>query len=283
MQPILQWALVAAMALGWTALPSQSAWAVIRGETATLKYQVQKSDVILRGTCVDSGTTWSHGHIITTYKIAAKTYLKAPVKMSLDSDPVVEVVQPGGRLTGPLPLAETHPMMAAIYRGEEVVLFLMSPESIAPGVRRRHDEAVREGRITPSPFMEKYQLTTMRLSKLTVLKDPVTKKEVVARVGPNQFSMIPTPEMVEEYVKAYESKKEFVNVKEKDRTLRVPVKLSVMRLPREKLEGKAGAKIGSPDKYVEPIERQNEQMQSLATTWEDFQARIDSILQGSGE
>jgi predicted transport protein len=272
-----------AMALGWTALPSKSAWAVIRGETATLKYQVKKSDVILRGTCVDAGTTWTNGHVVTTYRIAAKRYLKAPAKMSLESDPVLEVVQPGGRLSGPLPLAETHPMMAAIYRGEEVVLFLTSPDSIAPGVRRRHDELVREGRMKPSPFMLKYQLTTFRLSKLTVLKDPVTKKEVVARVGPNQFSMIPTPEMVEQYVKAYESKKDFVDVKKQSQTLRVPVKLSVMRLPREKLEGRPGAAIGSPDKYIEPIEKQNEQMQSMATTWEDFQARVNSILQGTGD
>lgn len=265
-------AAVLGAALAWMSLSAPTAWALIKAEAATLDYQVQHSDVIVRGTCVDTTTSFINKHFITTYKIVAKKYLKAPGKMSVETNPVLLVSQVGGRVSKPIPLEESYPEMAALYSGEEVVLFLQSPDSTPPGVRAKYEQYLAEGKLKPSPLMTNWRLTTMNISKLTVVKDPTTKQEVVTRINFDRQGILPSEEAVKSYVKALEEQSRFLTVKRGDQTLKIPVQLG-KPIPTTAGSGAAGSP--SP-----PIEQRIRQMQSYTTTWESFQQQVEGVMRG---
>jgi len=267
--PALQIAMLIA-AFGFS-VPRESS-ALIEAEAATLEFQVRNSDVILRGTCEDSLTTWSNHHLVTTYKIAVEKYLKAPAKMSVQTNPVIRVSQIGGRVSRPLPLAEVYPMMPVLYKGEKVVLFLKSPDSIPKALREKYERCLADGVAKPFPLMTDYRLTTLNISKLTIVTDPTTGREIVTRIGFERFGFLPTSEAVKRYVEAYETQKEFVDVRRGTKLLRVPVQIGVMRLEPQ---GK-----GAKAKASKPIEQRMREMLSYASTWEDFQRQVEAILQG---
>jgi len=265
----LKWQVVCAAVFGCVAMLPPSARALIRGEAVTLEYQVKNSDVILRGTCEDSVTTWSNGHFVTTYKIAVKKYLKTPGKMSLETHPVLAVSQLGGRVERPLPLAESYQMMAALYPGEEVVLFLQSPAQVPAVMRARYERYVSEGRLTPSPLMANYRLTTLNISKLTVVTDPQTGAELVTRVNFGRFGVSPSADAVKRYVDAYESQQPFVEVQRGSQRVRIPVQI-----------GRPVPQAGSD---LPSMEERIRRMRSYTSTWEDFQRQTEAILRGESK
>lgn len=258
-------------ALALLALYGPDCHALVKGEAVTFEYQVRNSDVILRGTCEDSVTTWSNGHIITTWKIAVKKYLKAPKGMTLKSAPVVHVSQVGGRISSPLPLEESYPMMAAVYPGEEVVLFLQSPDHVPQVVRQKYERLVEQGRIKPSPLMENFRLTTLNVSKLTVVKDPRSGTELVTRITFDRFGILPSAEALKRYVEAYESADSFVDIKTAEKTLRIPVQV-----------GQAAAQTAdiAAEQRQLTMEQRIARMKAFTSTWEDFQKQVEAVLQG---
>ena len=251
----------------WTVLSASSVSALVKAEAVTLDYQVQHSDIIVRGTCADSATTFSNNHFVTTYKVVVKKYLKAPGKMSVESHPVLLVSQLGGRISTPIPLEESYPEMAALYGGEEVVLFLQSPQTVAPTVRARYDQYLAEGKLKPSPLMTNYRLTTMNVSKLSVVKNPTTGQEVVTRVNFDRLGVLPSEEAARSYLQALESQKRFMDVKRGDQTVRIPVQPGPL-IP--------AATPAAPPRIEEKIR----QMQSFTTTWDNFQRQVESIQRG---
>lgn len=264
----LKWAVAWGVVFGFAVLLPPSAWALIKGEVATLEYQVKNSDVILRGKCEDSVTTWSNGHFVTTYKIAVKKYLKAPGKMSLETHPVLSVSQLGGRVEAPVPLDESYPLMATLYPGEEVVLFLQSPDRVPASVRAKYERYLHEGRCKPSPLMANYRLAVLNLSKLTVVVDPKTGTDLVARIRFGRFDA-PSAEALKRYVEAYESQSQSVEVQRGSERLRVPVRLGKMVPPAD------GGSLS--------IEQRIRRMQSYTSTWENFQDEVEAISRGEGK
>jgi hypothetical protein len=270
-KPLSKWAAVLGAAVVWVISSAPTAWALVKAEAMTLDYQVQHSDVILRGTCVDTTTGFINKHIVTTYKIAVKKYIKAPGKMSVESKPVIFVSQVGGRVSIPLPIEESYPEMAALYSGEEVILFLQSPESTPAGVRAKYDQYVAEGRLKPSPLMSNYQLTTLNISKLTVVKDAKTGAEVVTRIALDRFGVLPSEEAVKSYVKALESQTRFITVKRGNQTVQIPVQVG---------KPVSGEGATAPGGATPRIEEKIRQMQGFTTTWESFQQQVEGIMRG---
>jgi len=261
-----------AAALGWIALSAPPAFALIKGEAVTLDYQVQNSDVILRGTCVDSATTWSNRHIVTTWKIVVKKYLKAPGKMSVETHPVLLVSQVGGRVSSPIPLDESYPEMAMLYGGEEVVLFLQSPERVPAGLRTKYENAVGQGLLKPSPLMTNWRLTTLSVSKLTVVKDSKTGTEVVTRINLDRYGILPSQEAAKAYVQALESQSRFLSVKRGGETIQIPIQVGKPVLDSARADATAAPSPSMDEKI--------QQMQSYTTTWDSFQQQVESVLRG---
>ena len=263
--PRPRWAtqLALALVLGCVLGPAPSAWALIKGEAVTLDYQVRHSDVILRGTCVATTTGWSNRNIVTTYKVSVKKYLKAPAKMSLVTHPVLYVSQVGGRVSSPLPLEETHPEMAALFQGEEVVLFLQSPESVPAALRAKYDDYVRQGKAKPSPLMDNFRLTTLNISKMSVVSDPQSGAQMVTRASFDRYGVAPSPELAQRYAEALQNKSGFIEVVRDGQKVKLPVPT---RLVAAEL-----ATTGT-------MEQQIAQMANYANTWEGFQQQVNRIL-----
>jgi len=253
--------------LAWTVLSAPTSWAVIKAEAVTLEYQVQNSDVIVRGTCVDTATTFSNRHFVTTYKIAVRKYLKAPGKMSVETHPVILVSQVGGRVSRPIPIEESSPETAVIYAGEDVVLFLRSPESIPAAIRTNYQKHVAEGRLQPSPLMTNYQLTTAYISKLSVIRDRKTGAEMVTRLNLDRYGILPSEEAQRKYVEALQSNQNTIAVKSGGQTLLIPVE--------------AGKPASEPSAgQASTVEDKIRQMQRFTTSWDGFQRQVESILRG---
>ena len=249
--------------LVWTVLSTPAAWALIKGEAATLEFQVRNSDVIAQGTCEDSATTWCNKHFVTTYKIAVKKYFKAPAKMTVETHPVLFVSQVGGRVSQPIPLEESSPEMAAIFRGEEVVLFLQSPERVPAAVRAKYQKYVDEKIMTPSPLMTNYQLTTLNISKLSVIKDPRTGAPYVTRVNYDRLAMLPSAEFQQKYIQALQAANPSMTVKRGEKLIQIPVG------------------PGLPVRESPPpgtMEEKIRQMQNYASPLDSFQRQIESIM-----
>jgi hypothetical protein len=233
-------------------------------EAVTMDYQVTHSDVIARGTCEDAATTFSNKHFITTYKIAVRKYLKAPGKMTVTTDPTLTVSALGGRIEKPIPLSENIPEMAALYPGEQVVVFLQMPDNMPAAVKARYNQLLAERKLAPSPLMQNYRLTTLGISKLTVVIEPTTGRELVARLPFDRWGILGSPEMVKEFVQAYQAHKSDIPVKQGTRRMRMPITLSPLTQ-------------GNPTN----IEQKIAQMRSYCATWENFQAQVEQIKNSS--
>jgi len=267
-------AMCATATLIWAALSGPTAWALIKAEAVTLEYQVRNSDIIVRGTCEDCATTWANNHLVTTYKIAVKKYIKTAGKMSVETNPVIYVSQVGGRVSAPLPIAEQYPEMAVLFPGEEVVLFLQSPDRVPAGMKAKYQTYLDQGLLKPTPLMTNYRLTTLNISKLTVIKDPKTGVEVVTRLNFDRLGILPSQEAVKKYVEAIQSQQTSVDTMVGDRTVRIPVQLG-----RPVIEG-PGSKSSAEAADV-PVEEKIRRMQSYTSTIESFEHQVEAILQGS--
>jgi len=253
---------VSACMLACVVSQTPTAWALIKGEAVTMDFQVRNSDVILRGTCMDTTTGWFNKHLVTTYKIAVRKYVKVPAKMSLATHPVIYVSQLGGRVESPLPLDESYPEMAAMYKGEEVVLFLQLPENLPQGMLARYQEYLQQGKLKPTPLMSNFRLTTLNISKLTVVTDPQTGRQVVTRAGLDRLGITPTGEMVQRYVNALQSQTGYMEVVKGGQTVRVPVPTSLPVV--------GGATTGT-------VEQRVQQMTGYVNTWETFEQQVLSL------
>jgi hypothetical protein len=260
----LKCSIVFGIMLLWMIARPAPAPAIIMADAMTMDYQVQNSDVILRGTCMDADTTFSNKHFITTYKIAVKKYLKAPGKMSPASDPVVFVSQLGGRVSRPLPVQETYPEMVTIAPGEEMVLFLRSPNSIPAGVRAKYDQYVRQGVLKPSPLMTNYQLTTLYISKLNVMTDPATGAEAVVRIMSLGFGPTLSPEAVKMSARLYQAQTASGAVK--------PLKSSTPSAPPV-----------PPLRPAVTFEEKVHQMQNYRAGWSDFEKQVAELCSVPGK
>jgi len=255
--------LAAVMAL--MVLPS-AAWAIIKAEAMTLEFQARNSDIIARGTCVDAVTTFSNGHLITTYKIAVKKYLKSPSKTTVQSRPVLFVSELGGRISKPLPIEENYDEMPVLFKTEEVVLFLQSPETfVSATAQKRYESLLAEGRVKPSPLMTNYRLTTLNVSKLTIVTDPRTGMEMVTRITFDPFGILPSSEAVQRYVQAIQSQSDYIDVQRQGQTVRIPVQ------PLTQATGGQAA---------QSVDSKMRQMRFYSSTWERFQQQVDGILRG---
>lgn len=234
---------------------------IIQGKGATLDYQILAADVIVRGTCEDKATTYSNKHFVTTYKIRARNYVKAPGKMSVRTHPSLDVSVVGGRISYPLPLEESYPMMPIMFTGEEVILFLRSPDNIPEIARAKYEAALAEGTMTETPLMTDYRVIAMNLSKLTVVTDPKTGRDLVTRVNFDRYGLLPTAEMMRQFVSAYEGENTTMDIQQGPRPMRLPVQL------------------GPPtSKEPKNMEEKIREMQRYTATWEDFQARVQDTL-----
>ena len=254
----LKFSLVFALMALWTIGRPAAVPAILMAEAITMDYQVRNSDLVLRGTCVDSTTTFTNKHFVTTYKIAVKKYLKAPGKMSPATDPVILVSQLGGRVSKPLPMQEFYAEMAMISPGEDLVLFLRAPGSAPASVKARYDSYLRQGVLKPSPLMTNYQLTTFYVSKLNVMADPASGAESVVRVASMGFGPTLSPEAVAMSARLRQAQAASGAVK--------PLKSSTPAAPPI-----------SPLKPAVTFEEKVQQMQDYRASWSDFEKQVAEL------
>lgn len=105
----------------------------------SLKQMVDNSDLIVVGECAEKKVDVQNGHLIVTqYKIKPSEFWKG--NQNLDRDGTFAMTEIGGSLSDRpgniVPLAQFAPAMSNMAPGEQVLLFMATPQSRpAPGTR----------------------------------------------------------------------------------------------------------------------------------------------------
>lgn len=134
------------------------------------KQLVDQSDTIFVAQCVDKETTFSHGEIITRYRLRPVDVWKGSPR--IDGRGEMKLEELGGELEGKIPMASQVTGMANIGKGQEVLLFTREP-----GKSATTKATTKTGPIAAdSP-----RLVGMSQGRFEVFKHPETGKRLVTR------------------------------------------------------------------------------------------------------
>lgn len=153
--------------LGWASpAPAQ----IVR--SLTFKQLVDQSDVIFTATVAEKKSEVVNRRIYTRYKLKSPDFWKGQVTLSSAND--FEMVEAGGHLTGPVPIAQYVPGTSQMMEGENVLLFCGKPQAQA-------QLAGAKPGVPADPRMSSLHVMGAWQGRFSVFSNPESGQKLVAK------------------------------------------------------------------------------------------------------